>query len=167
MAPPAVPSRAILFPSPYKSRRVLHLRNSCQVAGGGWVLWKSHLACSFPLEFSSGSPPTLELLCGCAVSWHCFLSVKSLNNKQQLGLGVSFHLHWPPLGVFGISLPILIFKFHTASARTPPKIKFLNLWVAAKGVHRNSLAKSAIFFGISLAHMTGRKALAAYLDLFF
>jgi len=48
----------------------------------------------------------------------------------------------------------LIFKFHTASARTPPKIKFLILWVVAKGVHRNSRAKSDIFSGISLAYMS-------------
>jgi len=97
-----------------------HLRNSCQVAGGGGVWWflngelvgdraNSHLACSFPLEFSSGSPPTLQLFCGCALSGHCFMSVKSHNNKQQLGLGVLFHLHWPTLGVFGVSLPFLIF----------------------------------------------------------
>jgi len=32
MAPPP-------FPPPYRSLRVLHLRFSCQVAGGGGVLW--------------------------------------------------------------------------------------------------------------------------------
>jgi len=44
--------------------------------------------------------------------------------------------------------------FYTAFARTPLKIKFVNLWAAADGVHRDSLAKSGIFAGISLAHMT-------------
>jgi len=94
-------------------------RFSCKVAGGGGVRWflvgdraKSHSACSFPLEFSSGSPPALQLFN--ALSWHCFLSVKFHNNRQQFGLVLLFHLHWPPLCVFGVPLLFLIFKFHTA-----------------------------------------------------
>jgi len=35
-----------------------------------------------------------------------------------------------------------------------PKFKFHVLWAAANGVHRNSLAKSCIFSGISLAHLS-------------
>jgi len=55
------------------------------------------------------------------------------------------------LGVFGNFLPFLIFKFITAFARTPSKII---LWAAANGVNRNLLAKSGIFFGISLARLS-------------
>jgi len=91
MAPPAVPKRATLFSPSYRSRRVLHIRFSCQVP------------CSFPLGFSSGSSPALQLFCGFASLWYCFLSVKSHINGQQLWLGVLFHLHWPPLVVFGVS----------------------------------------------------------------
>jgi len=40
-----------------------------------------------------GYPPALQLFCGFAPLWYCFLSVKSHNNGQQLGLGVLFHLH--------------------------------------------------------------------------
>jgi len=72
------------------------------------------------------------------------LSVKSHNNGQQLGLGVLFHL--------AVFLPFFIFKFPTAFARIPPKMKFLILWAAANGVHRKF--NSGIFSGISLAHMS-------------
>jgi len=40
---------------------------------------KSHSACHYPLEFSSGSLPALQLLCGFALLWNCFLSVKFQN----------------------------------------------------------------------------------------
>jgi len=65
--------------------------------------------------------------------WFCFLSVKTHNNGQQLGLGFFFSSALTSLTVF---LAFLIFKFPTASARTPPKIKFLIPWTAANGVHR-------------------------------
>jgi len=80
--------------------------------------------------------------------------VKPHNNGQQHGLGALFHLHRPPLGVFRVFLPFLILKFHTGFPRTPPKIKFLILCAAANGAYRNSLAKSGIFSGISLAHLS-------------
>jgi len=60
----------------------------------------------------------------------------------------------PLLAVFCVFLPFLIFKLHTGFARTPPKITFLILWAAANCVHRNSLAKSGISSGISLAHLS-------------
>jgi len=151
MAHPAVPYRATLFSPPYRRRRVLHLGFSCQVAGGGGVLngklvgdqAMSHV----PFHW-------LQLFCGFAPLWYCFLSVKSHHNGQQLGLGVLFHLPWPPLAVFGVFLPFLIFKFPTASARRPPKIKFLILWAAANGVHRKFTGDIWYFSGISLAHLS-------------
>jgi len=75
-------------------------------------------------------------------------------NGQHLGFGVPFHLPLPPYAIFGVFFPFLIFKFHTVFARTPPKITFLILWAAANGVHRNSVAKSGIFSGFSLAHLS-------------
>jgi len=142
MAPPAVPKRATLFSPSYRSRRVLHIRFSCQVP------------CSFPLGFSSGSSPALQLFCGFASLWYCFLSVKSHNNGQQLWLGVLFHLHWPPLAVFGVffhfsflnSLPLL----HEYRQRW----NFLFFGPRLTAFIENSLAKSGIFSGISLAHLS-------------
>jgi len=63
---------------------------------------KSHSACSFPVGFSSGPPPTLWLFCGFALLWYCFLLVKSHNNGQQLKLGIFFHQHWHLPCVFGV-----------------------------------------------------------------
>jgi len=85
---------------------------------------------------------------------YCFLSVKSHNKGQQLRLGVIFHLHWPPVADFWVFLPLLIFSFHIAFAQTPPKIKFLILWPWLTAFIENSLAKSGIFSGISLAHLS-------------
>jgi len=48
--------------------------------------------------------------------------------------------------VLGVFLPFLIFKFHTASARTPTKIQFLILWAAANGVHRKFTGDIWYFF---------------------
>jgi len=42
-------------------------------------------------------------------------------------------------------------SWRIASALAPPRIKFLILWAAANGVHRNSLAKSVIFSDIFFA----------------
>jgi len=102
----------------------------------------------------------------------CFLSVQSHNNGQQLELGVLFHLHWPPIGAFGVFLPFLIFKFPTASARTLPKIKFPILWAANIGVHRKFTREICYFFCYFLSSSeyraekkTWRKALAACLPL--
>jgi len=75
--------------------------------------------------------------------WYCFLSVKSHNKGQQRVLGVLLHLHCPPAVDFG---------FHIAFAL--PKTKFLILWATANGVQRNSLAKSGILSGISLAYLS-------------
>jgi len=80
--------------------------------------------------------------------------VKSLIIGQQLGSGVPFHLHYTPADVFAVFFPLLILSFHTVFARTPPKNRFFNLWAAANGVRQNSLAKSGIFSGISLARLS-------------
>jgi len=170
-------SLATPAPPPYRNRRVSYLRFSCQVACGGGVRSflngklvgdraKSQSACSFPLGFSSGFPPALQLFCGFALSWYCFLSVKSYNNGQHLGLGVSSHLHWPLLGNFGVLFPFWTFKFHTAFARTPPKIKFLILWIIE--VHSLNLVFFWYFVNSSeyrAEKQTRRKALATYLPL--
>jgi len=123
-------------------------------------------------KFSRGAPPALQLFCGFAPMWYRFLSVKSHNNGQQLGLGVLFHLNWPHLAIYGVFLPFFNFKFHTASARRPPKIKFLILWAAANGVHRKFTRDIWYFFWYFLSSseyrakkQARRKALAAGLPL--
>jgi len=100
----------------------------------------------------------------------CFLPVKSHNKGQQLGLGVLFHLHWPPASYFGVFLSFLIFSFNIAFARTPPKIKFLILWAAANGVHRKFTREIWYFVWYFLSSyraqkQTRRKPLAACLPL--
>jgi len=73
-----------------------------------------------------------------------------------------------PLAVFGVFFSFLIFKFSTASARTPPKIKFLFLWHAANGVHRKFTHEIWYFLSSSeyrAEKQTRKKALAACLPL--
>jgi len=142
VATPTVPLPAPNFPPPYRSQRVLQLRLSCQVAGGGGVR-------SPDLTFFAGTRPPgcpcrdrsptrhvpfhwdslVDLLqhfnysANLPLLWNSFLSVKSRNKGHKLGFGVLFHLLWPSGFDFGVFLPFLIFSFHIAFARTPPKIK--------------------------------------------
>jgi len=78
--------------------------------------------------------------------WNCFLSVKSHNKGHKVGFGVLFHLHWPPASDFGVFRSFLIFSFHIAFERTPPKIKFLILWAAANGANRKFTREIWNFF---------------------
>jgi len=88
VASPNVPLRAPYFPPPNRSQWVLQLRLGCQVASGGGVrspngevvgdritggfakkilllVQRNQIlsACFFPLGFSVGSPPALQLFC--------------------------------------------------------------------------------------------------------
>jgi len=63
---------------------------------------------------------------------------------------ICHNLEWPSAKGCSCGIPFLVVCFQTAFARTPPEITFLIVWVAANGVHRNSLAK----FGIFLAHLS-------------